>query len=139
MWIDMYVGSPDIIKTDASKSFVAAEFINSAKSLAIEVKEVSVEAHYSMGKVERYYATIRRAYKVISSDVRRTTASKHILQIAVKAVNNTAGSNSLIPTLLVFSAYSRLLQTLPLSASITARGAAVYKAMAEVRRIKAKR
>jgi hypothetical protein len=58
MWIDMYVGPPDLIATNAGKNFVGKEFINNAASLSIEVKEVLVEAHNSIGKVERYYAVI---------------------------------------------------------------------------------
>jgi hypothetical protein len=139
MWIDMYVGPPDIIKTDAGKNFVAEEFVNNAKSLAIEVEEVPVEAHHSIGKVERYHAPIRRAYEVISADIGRTTAPEDILQMAVKAVNDTAGPDGLVPTLLVFGTYPRLSKTSPLSPSISTRGAAVHKAMTEVRKIKAKR
>ena len=33
-------------------------------------------------------------------------SKKIILQMAVKAINNTAGSNSLVPTFLIFRAYS---------------------------------
>jgi hypothetical protein len=59
--------------------------------------------------------------------------------MAVKAVNNTAGPNGLVLTLLVFRAYPCLLKKLLLLLSITARGAAVRKAIAKVRKIKVKR
>ena len=59
--------------------------------------------------------------------------------MAVKAVNDTAGPDGLVPTLLVFGTYPRLSKTSPPSPSITARSTAVRKAMAEVRKIKAKR
>ena len=43
-------------------------------------------------------------YKIISSELKG--ASKELtLQMAVKAVNNSAGLDGLIPILLVFSAY----------------------------------
>jgi hypothetical protein len=58
MWINMYVGPLDLIATDASKNFIGKEFVNNATLLSIEVKEVLVEAHNSIGKVERYYAVI---------------------------------------------------------------------------------
>jgi hypothetical protein len=58
MWIDMYVGPPDLIATDAGKNFISKEFVNNATSLSIEVKEVLVEAYNSIGKVERYHAVI---------------------------------------------------------------------------------
>jgi len=54
--------------------------------------------------VERYYAPLRRVYKIISLELK--DASKELtLQIAIKAINNSAGLDRLIPTLLVFSAY----------------------------------
>jgi hypothetical protein len=47
---------------------------------------------------------LRHIYKIISSELK--SASKElILQIAVKAVNNSTSLNRLIPILLVFSAY----------------------------------
>jgi hypothetical protein len=33
--------------------------------MAIKIKEVPIEAHNSIGKVERYYTLLRRAYKII--------------------------------------------------------------------------
>jgi len=72
--------------------------------MAIKVKEVPVKAYNSIKKVERYYMLLRRVYKIISLKLKG--ASKElILQIAVKAINNSAGLNRLIPILLVFSAY----------------------------------
>ncbi|KAF1828306.1 hypothetical protein BDW02DRAFT_652134 [Decorospora gaudefroyi] len=102
MWIDMYVGPPDIIATDAGKNFISEEFVNNAKTMAINVEEVPVEAHQSIGKVERYHAAIRRAFDVISADIGNAVTPEHTLQMAVKAVNDTAGPDGLIPTLLVF-------------------------------------
>ena len=47
---------------------------------------------------------LRSIYKIISLELKG--ASKElILQIAVKAVNNSAGLDGLIPMLLVFGAY----------------------------------
>ncbi|KAK1912598.1 hypothetical protein P3342_004534 [Pyrenophora teres f. teres] len=140
MWIDMYVGPPDTIATDAGTNFASEEFVNNANAMMIDVHEVPVEAHQSIGKVERYHAAIRRAFEVISADIGTSTTTKDdILQMAVKAVNDTAGPEGLVPTLLVFGTYPRLSKTSPLSPSITARATAIRKAMAEVRKIKAKR
>jgi len=72
--------------------------------MAIKVKEVPIKAYNSIRKVERYYALLRRVYKIISLELE--DASKELtLQIAVKAVNNSASPDRLIPTLLVFGAY----------------------------------
>ena len=55
--------------------------------------------------------------------------------MAVKAINDSAGPNSIIPTLLVFSAYPRLTKIGPLSLSITKRAEAICVATKEVRRL----
>ena len=72
--------------------------------MAIEVKEVPVKAYNSIKKVEWYYMPLYYIYKIISLELKG--ASKELtLQIAVKAVNDFAGPDRLIPILLVFSAY----------------------------------
>ena len=45
--------------------------------MVIKVKEVPVEAHNSVGKVERYHAPLRRAYEIISSELE--SASKELI------------------------------------------------------------
>jgi len=72
--------------------------------MAIKVKEVPIEAHNNVGKVEQYHMPLCCAYKIISSELKGAN-KELILQMAVKAVNNSAGPDGLIPTLLVFGAY----------------------------------
>jgi hypothetical protein len=104
----------------------------------IDVKEVPVEAHNSIGKVERYHSLLRRAYKILSSEL--PSANKEaILQMAVKAVNDSAGPDGIVPTLLVFGAYPRMTRDSPPSPSITERAEAIHKAIKEVRRLYAER
>ena len=59
--------------------------------------------------------------------------------MAVKAVNNLAGPNRIIPTLLVFSAYLWLTKMDFLSPSVTKRIEAIYIAIKEVHRLYTKR
>jgi len=72
--------------------------------MAIEVKEVPVEVYNSIRKVERYHTPLRRVYEIISLKL-KGASEELILQIAVKAINDSAGLDGLIPTLLVFSTY----------------------------------
>ena len=58
--------------------------------------------------------------------------------MAVKAVNNTAGPNGLVPTLLVYRAYPRISNLDPPAPSITDRAAIIQKAMAEIVKLQAK-
>jgi hypothetical protein len=72
--------------------------------MAIKVKEVPVKVYNSIRKVERYYMPLRRVYKIISLEL-KGVSEELTLQMAVKAINDSAGPDRLIPTLLVFSAY----------------------------------
>ena len=47
---------------------------------------------------------LRRVYKIISLKL-KSVSKKLILYITIKAINNSASLNRLIPILLVFSAY----------------------------------
>ena len=58
--------------------------------------------------------------------------------MAVKAVNDTAGPDGLIPTLLVYGAYLRISNLDPLTPSVIDRAAIVRKAIAEIVKLRAK-
>jgi len=58
--------------------------------------------------------------------------------MAVKAVNNTASPNRLVPTLLVYRAYPRISKLDPPTPSVIDRVAAIRKAMAEIVKLRAK-
>jgi hypothetical protein len=55
--------------------------------------------------------------------------------MAVKAINNTAGPNRLVLTLLVFSAYPRITKLDPPAPLTTVRAAVIHKAMAEITKL----
>jgi hypothetical protein len=57
--MDTYVRPPDSIVHDASTQFTSSEFIQNAKSISSVIKCVPIEAHYSIGIVERYYTPLR--------------------------------------------------------------------------------
>ena len=52
--------------------------------------------------------------------------------MAVKAVNNTAGLDGLVPTLSVYRAYLKMSNLDPPAPSIMERAAAIQKVMAEI-------
>ncbi|CAL3964912.1 unnamed protein product [Diplocarpon coronariae] len=86
---------------DYSTNFNLAEFRSSLRSIEITLKLVPIEAHYSISRVERYYCPLRRAFDIIIAKYLRLSDDKR-LQIAIKAVNNTAGPNRIILILLIF-------------------------------------
>jgi hypothetical protein len=95
---------------------------------------VLVKAHNNINKVERYYTPLRRAYKIIRTELKKEGIDDEVcLQIAVKAINNIAGPNSLVPTLLVFGAYPRMTLADLSAPSIIKRSKAIQDAIRELR------
>ena len=108
--------------------------------MAISTKSVPVEAHWSIGMVEKAHPTIRRAYQIIIEELQDSGTTKELaLQMAVKAANNTARPDGLVPTLLIFGAYPQISELDPPAPSITQRAAAIKKAIEEIARIRAKK
>ena len=69
-----------------------------------------VKAHNLVGIVERYYGPLCRIYYIIITEL--PDISKDMaLQMAFKAINDSAGPNGLISTLLVFKAYPRIVES----------------------------
>ena len=58
--------------------------------------------------------------------------------MAVKTINNTAGLNGLVPTLLVFRAFSQMTKLDAPAPLIVQRATAIRKAMNEMVRLRAK-
>ena len=52
--------------------------------------------------------------------------------MAIKAINNTASPNGLVPTLLVYGAYPRISKLDPPAPSVIERAAIIRKAIAEI-------
>jgi hypothetical protein len=95
---------------------------------------VLVEAHNSISKVERYYTLLRRVYKIIRTELKEEGIDDEVcLQIAIKAINDTAGLNSLVPTLLVFGAYPRMTSANPPAPLIIKRSKAIQDIIRELR------
>ena len=58
--------------------------------------------------------------------------------MAFKAINDLARPNGLIPTLLVFRAYPRIIKLNILSPIVTQRATVIKKAIAEIYKLQAK-
>ena len=104
--------------------------------MQVTIDIVPVEAHWSIGLVERYHQPLRHAYEIIKSES-PDTPKEMALQMAVKAVNDTAGPDGLVPTLLVFGAFPKISDTDVISTIISQRAKAIQMAMKEVNRLHA--
>ncbi|KAI0995530.1 hypothetical protein K3495_g12649, partial [Podosphaera aphanis] len=131
-------GPPDILVHDSGTNFTSQEFKQYANSLSIRTKCAPVEAHHSIGIVERYHMPVRRAYQCLREDIPELS-KESILQMTFKAINDIAGPGGLIPTLLVFGCYPRMSFSDPPQPSIAKRATAIKRAMAEASKIRLNR
>ncbi|KAL0933405.1 reverse transcriptase-like protein [Colletotrichum truncatum] len=127
-WINTYVGPPDHIVHDPGTNFASTEFRKHAEIIGITCDEMPVEAHWAVGKVERAHAPLRRAYDILHTELSHNTDDKTILQMAIKALNDTAGPYGIVPTLLVFGTYPRINKDSPPSPEIVQQAEAAQKA-----------
>ena len=97
--------------------------------LGSNTKSVPVKGHWSIGLVERYHVVLRRVYKVIMEDLQGIISKETGRQMAVKVDNNTDGLDGLVPTLLVFGAYSLMHNMDTPALTIIQRAAAIEKAI----------
>jgi hypothetical protein len=131
-WVDVYLELPDQLVHNASKNFSSQEFWLYTKTMAIKIKEVLVKAYNSISRVKRYHAPLQQAYNIILLEL-NGSSKDFILQMAVKAIKNSASPDGLVPTLLVFGAYPYITNNLPPSPPITQQAEAICKAIKEVR------
>ncbi len=89
------------------------EFRAPTKILGITCHQIPVEAHWLIAKVEKYHTRVRHAYDIIQAEIRRIISKNAILQMVFKAVNNIAGPDGLVPTLLVFGVYPCIVMDSP--------------------------
>jgi hypothetical protein len=104
--------------------------------MLIKVKKVLIKAYNSVGLIKRYHALLRRVYKILKAELKDKHIDKEmILQIAVKAVNNSARPDKIVLTLLVFGLYLRMTEIDLPSPIIAKRAEAICAVTKEVRRL----
>ena len=137
-WTAVYLGPPDFLRVDQGTNFVSKEFCASAEAEGIKVLPAPIESPETLSHVERYHAPLRAAYTKIRSSLGRSESDADVLQMAVKAVNDTIGPEGLCPTLLVYGAIPRPAKLTPAETQL-ARAKALDSAMDSVRKEQAKR
>jgi hypothetical protein len=89
---------------NTKKNFISKDFKHLAIIIGITTKIVLVEVHWLIKKVKHYYIVLYCIYQIVSKKLLNLN-KKMALQIAVKAINDTAGLNGLVLTLLIFSTF----------------------------------
>ncbi|EKD17819.1 hypothetical protein MBM_04188 [Drepanopeziza brunnea f. sp. 'multigermtubi' MB_m1] len=95
-----------------------------------DAKRVTKSKFSYVGLVERYHVLVRRAFEIVIKELPKAPREDR-LQMAIKAINDTAGLNGLVPTLFVFGTLPRLTEQDRPAASTQERAAAINKAIRE--------
>jgi hypothetical protein len=106
IWCSIYTGYPDRLRIDSESAFTSVKWKTLTGSRGITLLISGVEAHNSLGIGERYHGPLRRVYQKIEHEFPHVGPAL-LLQIAVKAITDTTGTNGLAPSLLVFGVVPR--------------------------------
>jgi hypothetical protein len=133
-WINTYLESFDLITSDANKQFIAREFKQYAANINIRINIVFIETHHLIKMIEWYHEFLRRVYAIIVAKMSEID-SNSILQMTFKTLNDSINLDDLILTLLVFDAYSRMIEMNASLSTITQRFIAMRRTINEVRKL----
>lgn len=107
-WASIYTGLPNRILVDQGTNLGKSEpFFSLAARANVEVQSTGTEAHSSLGIGERYHEPVRTTFRKLLLQypmVRKTL----LLQMTVKALNDTLGPEGLVPSSLVFGELPRV-------------------------------
>ena len=94
--------------------------------MLIKIKKVLVKAYNSIGLVEQYHVLLYCVYKILKKELKNKHINKEIiLQIAVKTVNDSAGSDKIVLILLVFGLYLKMTEIDTLLLTIVKKAKAI--------------
>ena len=82
-------------------------FINMAAVADVQVDRTSIEAHASLGLVERNHQPLRQTYRKIMAE-HPNSDKKLALALAQKAMNDAIGPEGVLPSALVFREYPQV-------------------------------
>lgn len=92
---------------DQGPQFQSRRWEGLCPSSGIELTLSGMEEHITLAEGERYLKYLRTIYSKVCSEY-QSVGKEYALQLAVKAVNDTAGPDGLVSTLLVFGTLPRL-------------------------------
>lgn len=101
MWVQIYVGLPDVVVCDQRYVFASAEWEATLRLHDAKRQISGVESHNAFGVGERYHALLRRVLEKVRTDA-PNIPDEYALALAVKAANNMADPLGLAPELLCF-------------------------------------
>lgn len=101
LWMWLYLGHTDTIAVDQGSGYISRKMRENVATARIELREAPINTAGSIGMVERYKASTRKAYDRIRTALDRSTIEDGFLKLAVFYVNTSVGRKRIFPILLV--------------------------------------
>ena len=105
-WSSVYTGMPNMFIVDEGSQF-RKTFAELATLEDITINKSGVEAHHALGIGERYHKPLRDTYLKLKVD-HPSLQRQMLLALAGKAINDTLGSEGVVPSALVFGEFPSL-------------------------------
>lgn len=106
-WAHPYVGHPQVMHTDQAPQFKSPAWRALTETAGTTLVLSGIESHNALGAGERYHCFLRLVYRKVR--LAHPGLSPEIsLSMATAAMNQTAGPQGLVPTLLVFGVIPRM-------------------------------
>eukprot|EP00170_Pyropia_yezoensis_P001808 contig_7710_g1812 len=106
-WVCRYIGHAEAIHIHAAPQFRSAAWQALAQSAGTRLINAGVESHNALKSGKRYHEYLRNIHRRIRSE-HGGLSQESALILACHAMNSTAGTDGLIPTLLVFGVIPRM-------------------------------
>lgn len=133
-WASVYIGYPNRIRSDRGSVFTSKFWADVTSLHDIVVQLSGVESHNSTDVGERYHEPLRQNFDRIITEL-PSIDSEVALRLSVKAINDTAGPDGLVPSLLVFGSvpsFSAMNMDIPIQRERMAALATAYREMASI-------
>ena len=107
IWVSVYIGFPDTIATDQGTQFQSQRWRTLLLMAGIKQKSSGVQSHNALGVGETYHSFLRQIYRKVHHAT-PGISPQNALMLAIKAMNDSAGPQGLVPTLLIFGVVPRI-------------------------------
>ena len=91
------------------EQYLSQDWKTACQNIKIDIKHTGTESYNSLGNGKTYHSFLRRIYNKAKNE-HREIENELVLQIKIKVINDTAGPEGLVPTLLVFGVLFRTLE-----------------------------
>jgi hypothetical protein len=98
-----------LIAYNTGKNFINKKFKQYTIAIGTITKNILVETYNLISIIKRYYRLFRRTYQIICKEL-LDLLKKIILQIAFKTINDSIRLDGIIPILIVYGIYPRIIE-----------------------------